>query len=150
MRRLSLLSVVILSSLLFIFITSSSCGSKNVDPAPTPTPTPTPTEVTLAVTTNPTVGSNNAPAAIANGQPLIVTVTSTMPTGGVKIDVTARLEGGSSDFFTGGTTSTTAATNNYTITSVPAGGAACVCSVKVTSLTTATNVWTGTFRFARK
>ena len=148
MRRLSLLSVIIVTSLLFIFVASSSCGSKNVDPVPTPTPIPP--EVTLAVTTNPIVGSNNAPAAIANGQPLIVTVTSTMPTGGVKIDVTARLEGGSSDFFTGVTASTTAATNNYTITGVPAGGAACVCSVKVISLTTAANVWTGTFRFARK
>ena len=149
MRRLSLLPVVILSSLLFIFIIISSCGSKSVDPTPTPTPTPT-TEVTLAVTTNPSVGSNVAPAAIANGQPLTVTVTSALPAGGVKIEVTAKLETGMTDFFTGGDAKSTVSANNYTITNVPAGGAACVCTVKVTSLTTATNIFTGSFRFARK
>ncbi len=147
MRRLSLLSIFILSSLLFIFITSTSCGSKSVDPAPTPVPPP---EATLVVTTNPSVGSNVAPAALANGQPLTVTISSTLPTGGVKIEVTAKLETGTSDFFTGGDTKSTVSTNNYTITNVPAGGAACVCTVKVTSLTTATNVFTGSFRFARK
>ena len=147
MRRYSNLSLTLVSCLMFFLVVNTSCG-KGGDPAPTPTPTPV--EVDLAVTTTPTVNSNQAPAALGTGLPVAVTITSTVPTGGVKIDVTAKLETGSSNFFTGGTASTTTAANNYNITNIPAGGAACVCSITVTSIAKPTNVWTGTFRFANK
>lgn len=148
MHRFKYLSAVIFSSLFIILIINSGCGKGGG--TPTPTPTPPVVEADLVVTTNPTVGSNNAPAPLASGQPITVTISSTMPTGGVKIEITAKLETTSTDFFTGGTPSTTANTNTYTITNVPAGGEACICTVKVTSLSKATNTWTGTFRFARK
>lgn len=147
MRQLRYLSVIVFSSLLFALIINSGCGKGGNTPTPTPQPV---VEADLVVTTNPIVGSNNAPAAIANGQPLTVTISSTMPTGGVKIEITAKLETASSDFFTGGDAKSTVATNNYTITNVPAGGEACVCTIKVTSLSKPANTWVGSFRFARK
>jgi hypothetical protein len=73
-----------------------------------------------------------------------------LPSGGVKIDVTAKLETGTNNFFTGGTAKSTTATNNVTVTTIPTGGQACVCTVTVTSLSKPANVWTGTFRFANK
>ena len=148
MRRLRYLSVVVFSTLFFALIINSGCGKGGSTP-PAPVPPPV-VEVDLVVTTNPLVGSNNAPAPIASGQPLTVTISSTLPTGGVKIEITAKLETASTDFFTGGTASSTSSTNTYNITNVPAGGEACVCTVKVTSLSKPANTWVGTFRFARK
>ena len=147
MHRFKYLSAVIFSSLFIILIINSGCGKGGGTPTPTPTPV---VEADLVVTTNPAVGSNNAPAPLASGQPITVTISSTMPTGGVKIEITAKLETASTDFFTGSMPSTSGSTNTYTITNVPAGGEACICTVKVTSLSKATNTWTGTFRFARK
>jgi hypothetical protein len=148
MRRLRYLSVVIFSTLLFALIINSGCGKGGSTPTP-PTPPPV-AEVDLVVTTNPAFGSNLAPAAIANGLPLTVTISSVVPSGGVKIEITAKLETASTDFFTGGDAKSTVATNNYTIINIPAGGEACICTVKVTSLLKPTNTWIGTFRFARK
>lgn len=125
---------------------SSSCSKGGGDTAAPPTPT----EADLVVTTTPTTGSNQAPAALGTGLPVSVTIGSTMPTGGVKIDVTAKLETSSSNFFTGGTTKSTTASNSFTVTGIPTGGQACICTVTVTSLSKATNIWTGTFRFANK
>lgn len=132
-----------------IFATVSiSCSKGGGDPAPTPV---TPAEVDLAVTTTPIVGSNQAPAALGTGLPVTVTIsTATLPTAGVKIDVTAKLETGTSNFFTGGTAKSTTSANSFTVTNVPVGGAACVCTVIVTSLSKPTNTWSGTFRFASK
>ncbi len=130
----------------FVLVTSISC-SKGGGGGSTPV---TPAEADLAITLNPVTGSNLAPAALTSGLPLVVTITSTIPSGGVKIDVTAKLETGSTNFFTGGTASTSILVNNYTITSIPTGGAACVCNVTVTSLSKSSNVWTGSFRFANK
>jgi hypothetical protein len=133
-------------TLIILAISASSCSKGGGD---TPAP-PAPTEADLVVTTTPTVGSNQAPAALGTGLPVTVTISSTMPSGGVKIDVTAKLETGTSNFFTGGSAKSTTASNNFTVTSVPTGGQACVCSVTVTSLSKSTNIWTGTFRFASK
>lgn len=129
-----------------IAIISISCG-KGDDPAPTP---PVPAEADLVVTTTPAVGSNQAPAALGTGLPVTVTIASTMPSGGVKIDVTAKLETASNNFFTGGTAKSTVASNSFTVLSIPTGGQACICTVTVTSLSKATNTWSGSFRFANK
>ena len=146
MRRLRYLSVVVFSSLFFVLIINIGCGKGGSTPAPVPPVV----ETDLVINTNPVVGSNNAPAPIANGQPLTVTISSTLPTGGVKIEITAKLETAASDFFTGGDAKSTVATNNYTITNVPSGGEACICTVKATSLSKPANTWVGSFRFARK
>ncbi len=147
MRRFKYLSVVLLSSLFFILIINSGCGKGGGTPTPPPAPV---AEADLVVTTSPVVGSINAPAPLASGLPLTVTISSTMPTGGVKIEITAKLETAPTNFFTGGTPSTKSSVNTYTITNIPAGGEACICTVTVTSLSKATNIWVGTFRFARK
>jgi hypothetical protein len=125
---------------------SSSCG-KGTDPVP---PVVVPAEVDLVVSTTPTISSILTPAALGSGLPVTVNISSAIPSGGVKIDVTAKLETGSSNFFTGGTAKSTTAANSFTVTSIPTGGQACICTVTVTSLSKPTNFWSGTFRFANK
>jgi hypothetical protein len=105
-------------------------------------------EANLAVTLNPPVGSNQA---ASNGPfNLTVTITSTMPPNGVKIEITAKKDDGTNPpaFFTS-TNNSTNSVNNYTITNTPATSL-CVVDVKVTSLTKSTNVWTGQYRYSRK
>ena len=103
MRRYSIFSLAItLCVISFLVVTSCSKGGGS------PTP-PTPAEVDLVVTTTPTVNSNQAPASLGTGLPVTVSITSAMPSGGVKIDVTAKLETSSTNFFTGGTLTTSIA-----------------------------------------
>jgi hypothetical protein len=106
------------------------------------------TEANLVVTTNPANGSVQAPS---NGPfDLTVTITSTMPPNGVKIEITARKDDGTNPapFFTS-TNNTTSAVNNYTITGTPAA-TQCIVDIKVTSLTKSTNTWSGSYRYSRK
>jgi len=126
---------------------STSCSKGGGD---TPTP-PTPAEVDLVVTTTPVKDAILTPAALGSGLPVTVAISaSTLPTAGVKIDVTARLETSTTNFFTGGTPKSTTASNSFTVTSIPTGGQACVCTITVTSLSKATNTWSGSFKFANK
>jgi hypothetical protein len=106
-------------------------------------------EANLAVTLNPPNGSVQAPANGPNFD-LTVTITSTMPPNGVKIEITAKKDDGTNPppFFTS-TNNTTTSVNNYVITNTPAT-TACVVDVKVTSLTKPTNTWTGQYRYSRK
>ncbi len=104
------------------------------------------TEATLAVTLSPAAGSNQAPAP-GPDFPLTVTITSTMPSGGVKIDVVAKIDGGA-NFFTESRNSSSA-TNNFTITSSPKTVTLRV-EVTVTSLSLSTNKFTGSFTYSRK
>jgi hypothetical protein len=104
-------------------------------------------EANLAVTLNPPAGSTQ-PAAPQVDFPLTVSITSTMPPQGVTIDVKAAPDGTTTNFFTE-TRSSTTANNNFTITGTPTG-VVCVTTVTVTSKTTATNTWTGSYRYTRK
>jgi hypothetical protein len=105
-------------------------------------------EQTLVVELNPAANSNQAPAP-GPDFPLTVTIKSTLPTGGVKIDVAARTDvAGSTPFFSESRNSTTSV-NNFTITSSPKGATLRV-DVTVTSLTTSSNKWTGTYTYSRK
>ena len=106
-------------------------------------------EANLVVTTNPPNGSVQAPS---NGPfDLTVTITSTMPPGGVKIEINARKDDGTNPapFFTTTTNSTTNAVNNYTITGTPTA-TQCIVDIKVTSLSKPTNIWSGGYRYSRK
>src|SRR3954462_539934 len=106
------------------------------------------TEASLVVELNPAAGSNQAPAP-GPDFPLTVTIKSTMPPSGVKIDVTAREDvAGSIPFFTQSLNST-ATSNNFTITSSPRNVTIRV-DVTVTSLTLATNKFTGSYTYSRK
>jgi len=104
-------------------------------------------EANLAVTLNPPAGSTQ-PAAPQVDFPLTVSITSTMPSQGVTIDVKAAPDGSTTNFFTESRSSTTP-NNNFTITGTPTG-VVCVTTVTVTSKTKATNTWTGSYRYTRK
>jgi hypothetical protein len=114
-----------------------ACGSKNKGTA----------EATLAVTLNPANGSTQ-PAAPGPFN-LTVTVTSAMPAKGVTIAVTAEPDGSSVAFFSPTPVSTTQAVTNFTITGTPVATVSVV-NVKVTSNSTATNTWSGSYRYSAK
>lgn len=104
-------------------------------------------EPVLTVETTPANKSNNL-NILGPDFPLKVEITSVMPAKGVKIDVTAAPEGSATAFFTA-TSNSTAPQNNYTITNTP-NAATCVVTITVTSLSTASRVWTGTYRYSKK
>src|SRR6187200_398772 len=104
-------------------------------------------EANLLVTLNPPAGSTQ-PAAPQVDFPLTVSITSTMPSQGVTIDVKAAPDGSTTNFFTE-TRSSTTANNNFTITGTPTG-VVCVTTVTVTSKSKPANTWTGSYRYTRK
>jgi hypothetical protein len=106
-------------------------------------------EPALNVTLDPPANSLQPPAAQTTF-PLTVTVTSTMPAAGVTIDVSCKKDDGSSDpaFFTTSVSASTAA-SNINITNTPIG-VICVTTVTVTSKSTSSNKWTGSYRYSRK
>ena len=112
-------------------------------------PTPPPVEASLQVTLDPVVNSVQSPAPVATF-PLKVTINSAMPSQGVTIVVSCKKDDGSADpaFFTVSQNSTTAV-NDFTITNTPVS-VVCLTTVTVTSRSTATNTWTGSYRYSRK
>ncbi|MET0392947.1 MAG: hypothetical protein ABW019_07385 [Chitinophagaceae bacterium] len=143
-KSLFLVLAVVLMGLLIL----PSCSGGGSSGGGTPDPPPAPAEANLAVTLSPANGSVQPPALPPF--PLTVTITSTMPPSGVRIEITAKKDDGSgaAAYFSTNVTST-AATNNFTITGTPVG-VQCLVEVKVTSLTKATNVWTGSYRYTSK
>jgi len=105
-------------------------------------------EATLAVELTPSVNSNQAPSP-GPDFPLVVTIKSTMPPSGVKIDVSAKEDVASSIPFFTASVNTSTATNNFTITNTPRTVTVRV-TVTVTSLTDANNKWTGSYTYSKK
>ncbi|MCX8021095.1 MAG: hypothetical protein N2747_11440 [Chitinophagaceae bacterium] len=104
-------------------------------------------EANLVVTTNPPAGSVQ-PASTGPFN-LTITITSPMPPGGVKIEVTARREDNNTQFFSQTINNTSTSTNNFSITNTPAN-VTCVVDMKVTSNSRPSNQWTGSYRYSRK
>ena len=105
-------------------------------------------EPALVVELNPAAGSNQAPAP-GPDFPLTITIKSTMPPSGVKIDVVARPDvAGSTPFFNNSFNSTTSV-NNVNITGSPRNVTLRV-EVTVTSLTDSNNKFTGSYTYSRK
>lgn len=104
-------------------------------------------EANLAVTTNPASGSVQVPSLGPFN--LSVTITSTMPPGGVKIEVTAKREDNNTQFFSQTINNTSSATSNFSITNTPAL-VSCIVDIKVTSNSKPTNTWSGSYRYSRK
>jgi hypothetical protein len=121
----------------------SFCGKKG---GTTPAD-PCKTDPTLSVTTTPANGSTEA-AAPGPTFPLRVTVSSTMPSSGVTIEVKAHPDGSTTNFFSD-SKSTTTKDNDFVITSSPST-IICVVDITVTSRTCGTNKWTGSYRFSKK
>ena len=112
--------------------------------------TPPPSgEATLVVVISPPAGSVQPPAPQTDF-PVSVLITSTMPSQGVQIDVSAKKDDGSGagPFFTDSKT-TSSPTANFNITGTPVS-VVCIAEVTVTSKTNANNKWTGSFRYSRK
>jgi hypothetical protein len=80
--------------------------------------------------------------------PLKITVKSSMPTGGVKIDVTAKIDGATTTFYSNSKTTSSGVTD-FTITGTPSGVVS-VTEIIVTSVSTATNRWSGSYKYSRK
>ena len=133
-----LVNIILVSS----FLLMARCGSKTKPPAP-------PSEANLAVTLTPPENSTQAPVPQTDF-PLVVTVTSTMPSQGVTISVNAKKDdgSGSAPFFTTSST-TSSATSNFSIINTPTS-VVCLTTVTVTSISKASNTWTGTYRYSRK
>lgn len=126
-----------LSLLVLALVLLPSCKKSNAN-----------NEAGLVAETTPANNSNNL-NILGPDFPLKVEITSTMPPGGVKIDVAATQDGSSSPaFFTASNTST-APENNYTITNTPSG-VTCLVSITVTSLSKSSNVWKGSYRYSKK
>ena len=101
----------------------------------------------IVATTSPAVNSVEAPAPGPNF-PLRVTITSTIPSGGVDIKVVARPETSTTAFFTE-TKSVTTSVTDFTITGTPINVPSIV-EITVTAKTCSTNKWTGSYRYSRK
>jgi len=106
------------------------------------------TEPILTVETTPANKSNNL-NILGPDFPLKIEVTSAMPPSGVKIQVAANTEGSSGTPFFTATNNSTAPQNNYTITNTP-DAVTCVVTITVSSLSSPSNVWTGTYRYSKK
>jgi len=126
-----------------MFGIGASCKKKST-PAP-----PGGGEANLVVTLNPPVNSSQA-ASPQTDFPLTVTINSTMPSGGVTINVSAKKDDGSgaAAFFTT-SSNTSSSISNFTITNTPVS-VVCLTTVTVTSRSLASNTWTGTYRYSRK
>jgi len=131
----NLLTVFVRASLFFLLITVA-CGKPKED---------NPTSLTIE--TSPATGTNVAPAPGPNF-PLVVTITSSMPSGGVKIDVAAHAEGSVANFFSTSVNSSNSV-NNFVITGAPQGVTSVV-DVVVTDLSNTSLRATSSYRFAKK
>jgi len=127
-------SFVLLAFALLPFLSSCGGGSKS---------TP---EASLTVTTTPAINSTQVPALGPFN--LNVTITSAMPAQGVTIAVTAAPDGTTNNFFTT-SKSTTTASNDFSITGTPVAVVSVV-KITVTSNSTASNTWTGSYRYSAK
>ncbi len=109
----------------------------------------TTSEDALAVTTSPASTNNHVEApALGPTFPLAVTITSKMPSGGVSITVVAHPDGNATNFYSE-TKNSSAAANTFTITNTPQT-VVCVTEITVTSRSSASNKWTGSYRYSRK
>jgi hypothetical protein len=136
--RMKRLSVTICILLGMFLLSECKKGSSNTAPS----------EAILALTTNPPTSSFQLPGIEPFN--LTVTITSTIPSGGVKIDVSAKKDdgSGSAPFYSTSVNSTTSV-NNFTITNTPIG-VQCLVEIKVTSLSKSSNQWTGSYHYSRK
>ena len=147
MRNYKLLLVV----LPLMFMACSKGGDSS-----TPTPTPPPVVVTEAditfkveIPANTEIDYTKIYGAIGGTQAINVNVTSALPKDGVTIDVKVTKDVDNTSVFTDNKSSTTAATNAVTISSLTPGFL-CTATVVVTSKTKSTNTATKTFKIAAK
>lgn len=128
---INILAILIIA---FVPFLSSCGGGKNTS------------EANLTVTTTPASGSTQAPAVGPFN--LNVTITSPMPAKGVTIDVKATPDGSNTAFFEK-SSSTTAKSNDFTITGQQVAQVNVV-YITVTSNSKSSNTWSGSYRYSAK
>lgn len=124
--------------ILFFSILVAACGSKS--PAPPP-----PSEQSIAFTHN--AGNN-----VLNPGPSLnfnVTLTSAMPAAGIKVEVSTKEEASGNTVGTNSSVNSTSATVNVGVSGLPRQ-LWCIVNIKVTSVSTASNSATQTFRIVYK
>ncbi|HUR10053.1 MAG TPA: hypothetical protein VM012_01715 [Flavitalea sp.] len=101
----------------------------------------------IVATTSPAVNTVEAPGPGPTFA-LRVTITSTLPSGGVTIEVKARPEASATTFYSESKTATTSVTD-FTITNTPQNVPSIV-EITITSKSCSSNKWTGSYRYSRK
>lgn len=132
MNFLKLNTILVLSVIILI----QSCGSKSPPP---------PAEQPIAFTHN--AGSN-----VINPGPSLnfnVTLTSTMPGTGIKVEVNTKEEASGNEVGTNSSVNSTSATVSAGVNTLPRQ-VWCIVTIKVTSANTASNSATQTFRIVYK
>lgn len=124
----------------FVFVTMENCGKGGGGGGCS--------EPAMTVVTVPANGTVE-PAAPGPTFPLQVNITANKPSAGVTIEVKAHQEGSTTNFYTSGATSSTSATNNFTITGTPAT-VTCQVDIVVTSKSCATNKVTLSYKYSMK
>ena len=135
MKFLQLNTFILLSFIILL----ASCGSKG------PTPQPPVTEQPIAFTHN---AGNNVPNP-GSSLNFAVTLTSAMPAAGIKVEVSTKEEASGNTVGTNSSVNSTSATVNVGVSALPQQ-LWCIVTIKVTSVSTASNSATQTFRIVNK
>ena len=140
---------ILLVAISFMFMACSKGGDS---PTPTPPPVVVVPETDLAFKVeiaSTEIDYTKIYGAIGGSQAINVNITSTLPKDGVTIDVKVTKDADNSAVFNNNITSTTAASNAITISSL-SPGVLSTATVVVTSKTKSTNTATKTFKIAAK
>ncbi|MEY4049610.1 MAG: hypothetical protein RL262_444 [Bacteroidota bacterium] len=140
---------ILLVAIPFMFMACSKGGDS---PTPTPPPVVVVPETDLAFKVeiaSTEIDYTKIYGAIGGSQAINVNITSTLPKDGVTIDVKVTKDADNTAVFNNNITSTTAASNAITISSL-SPGVLSTATVVVTSKTKSTNTATKTFKIAAK
>jgi hypothetical protein len=140
---------ILLVAISFMFMACSKGGDS---PTPTPPPVVVVPETDLAFKVeiaSTEIDYTKIYGAIGGSQAINVNITSTLPKDGVTIDVKVTKDADNTAVFNNNITSTTAASNAITISSL-SPGVLSTATVVVTSKSKSTNTSTKTFKIAAK
>lgn len=140
---------ILLVAISFMFMACSKGGDS---PTPTPPPVVVVPEADLAFKVeiaSTEIDYTKIYGAIGGSQAINVNITSTLPKDGVTIDVKVTKDADNTAVFNNNITSTTAASNAITISSL-SPGVLSTATVVVTSKTKSSNTATKTFKIAAK
>lgn len=140
---------ILLVAISFMFMACSKGGDS---PTPTPPPVVVVPETDLAFKVeiaSTEIDYTKIYGAIGGSQAINVNITSTLPKDGVTIDVKVTKDADNTAVFNNNITSTTAASNAITISSL-SPGVLSTATVVVTSKTKSSNTATKTFKIAAK